>query len=74
MTAKQCKMARAGLGWTPRQLAFKADVALGAVSRFEKGLSVARTDESRMRIAFMQHGVTFFTEMDRIKGDGVHLA
>ena len=37
LTAAQCKMARAGLGWDMRDLAEKAGVSANTINRFENG-------------------------------------
>lgn len=37
MNGKQCKMARNGLGWTVHDLADKAGIQAGTISRFERG-------------------------------------
>jgi transcriptional regulator with XRE-family HTH domain len=37
MTAVQCRMARASLGWSAQELAKKAGVGLNTVNRFESG-------------------------------------
>jgi transcriptional regulator with XRE-family HTH domain len=39
ITAAQCKMARAALGWGVRELAAQAKVSASTVNRFETGLS-----------------------------------
>jgi DNA-binding XRE family transcriptional regulator len=39
ITAAQCKMARAGLGWDSTQLAHSANVGRATVARFETGKS-----------------------------------
>lgn len=39
ITAVQCKMARAALGWGVRELASRAKISASTVNRFETGLS-----------------------------------
>lgn len=47
MTPKQCKMARAGLGWTVSDLAEKAGTRPATISNFERG-GVALTTTAQM--------------------------
>lgn len=60
MNVAQCKMARAGLGWSLDDLA----VAVGTVSRrtiakFEAGGTVSSDTVEAIRHCLVQHGVEF---------------
>ena len=70
MTPIQCKMARAALDWTVKDLADKASVGISTVVRFEagRGKSIAATIAAMERtfeaagIRFIENGVCFEPE------------
>lgn len=59
MNAKQCKMARVGLGISAAELAAKAGVGYATVARFETGANIAAESRERVEQAFIGAGVTF---------------
>jgi transcriptional regulator with XRE-family HTH domain len=70
ITATQCKMARAALGWGVRDLALRAKIAPNTVARFETGKSEPNASTlTMMRQAFEADGIEF-TNGD---ADGVRL-
>jgi predicted transcriptional regulator len=63
ITPKQCRMARAAVGWTTRQLAMASEVGEATVKRFERGLVDAnRSTNAAMRQAFEKAGIEFIPE------------
>lgn len=52
-------MARTALGWSVRDLAGKADVAAGTVTRFEGGQGAYMTTVDKLRAALEAGGVEF---------------
>jgi len=47
ISRRQCKAARALLGWTQRKLAQKSGIPLDTVKRFERGISDTRGEAMR---------------------------
>lgn len=68
MTPTQCRMARAALGWSVRDLAKAADITANTVSSFELSRSVRPATVESMQSIFLTHGVVFADA-----ADGVHL-
>lgn len=66
MNAKQCRMARAGVGWGAQELATSAGVSYPTVHRFESGGVIA--DESREKLveALLEAGAQFSRRAGRI--------
>ena len=66
ITPAQCRMARAGLGWSETQLAKAIGVGLATVSRFETGKSQTQpaTVEAIQRV-LEAAGVVFLADGDR---------
>lgn len=56
MNHKQCKMARAGLGWTVADLAQRAEVRPGTISRFERGGDALTSTIKVIEAAFLATG------------------
>ena len=59
MNPNQCRMARAGLGWSVPQLAERSKVAARTIARFESGLPVKPETAEALRSALVQGGVLF---------------
>jgi transcriptional regulator with XRE-family HTH domain len=72
ISSAQCRMARAALSWSVRELAAKAEITPNTVSRFETGQSsgYASTVASLQRV-FEAAGITFLN--DDGNGDGIRL-
>lgn len=66
MDAKQCRMARSGLGWRAQDLAEKAGVGYASVARFESGERIADATLERLIIALEMAGATFTRRSGRI--------
>lgn len=66
MDAKQCRMARAGLGWTAADLATIANVGTATVARFELGAQVNGDSLDRMAKALVDAGASFTDRSGRI--------
>lgn len=62
MTPEQCKMARAGIGMSVRELAEKARVSTNTVTRFEGGEPLKERTVDAMRDVFAEAGVEFIPE------------
>ena len=62
MTPVQCKMARAAVGWTVRNLATKAKVAPNTVTRFEGAAGTQERTVDAMRGALESAGVQFIED------------
>ena len=62
MTPEQCKMARAGLGISVRELAEKARVSTNTVTRFENGEPLKERTVDTIRDVFLDAGVEFIPE------------
>lgn len=59
MTVTQCKMARAGLGWSAADLADKAGLTRETVARFEGGAKLADASIAALRRALEDAGADF---------------
>ena len=59
MTPMQCRMARAGLEWSARQLASRAGIGVNTVARFEQGNEVLHGTVRKLRTVLESEGVTF---------------
>lgn len=66
MDAKQCRMARSGLGWRAQDLAEKAGVGYATVARFESGERIAGATLERLMIALGTAGAQFTRRAGRI--------
>jgi ribosome-binding protein aMBF1 (putative translation factor) len=63
ITPKQCRMARAAVGWTTRQLAAASEVGEATVKRFERGVvDPNRSTNTAIQRAFEGAGVLFIPE------------
>ncbi|MCP5246527.1 MAG: transcriptional regulator [Burkholderiales bacterium] len=60
MTPKQCRMARAGLNWTVRELGLKASVMPNTVTNFEKDRGVNSSTIKAIKAAFLETGLVKF--------------
>lgn len=58
MNAKQCKMARAGLGWSANDLANAAGVGYATVARFESGGVINGDSLGKLDKALKEAGVS----------------
>lgn len=59
MNVVQCRMARAALKWGIRELAKKAKVATGTISRFEAGETLQPRTVEAIQRAFEAAGIEF---------------
>lgn len=59
MTVTQCKMARAGLGWSAADLAEKAGLARETVARFEAGGKLSDASIDALRKVLEDAGADF---------------
>ncbi len=59
MNATQCRMGRAGLGWTLEDLAKESGTNRRSIYRFENGRPVLRTTVAKLRRALENAGVVF---------------
>jgi transcriptional regulator with XRE-family HTH domain len=59
MNIVQCRMARAALKWGIRELAKKAKVATGTISRFEAGEALQPRTVEAIQRAFEAAGIEF---------------
>ena len=71
ITAEQCRMARAALGWGVRDLAAKAEVSHGTIQRLERGETLRPLTARAIREAMEAAGVQFIAENGG--GPGVRL-
>lgn len=58
MKTAQCKMARAGLGWSARDLADNAQVGYATVARFESGDAISDESLGKIDAALKAAGVS----------------
>jgi predicted transcriptional regulator len=73
ITARQLRAARKLLGWSQRTLAGKADVALNAIGRLERGdVDPRRGTLISIEKAFARAGVEFIPAGGR-QGEGVRI-
>ena len=66
MNAKQCRMARCGLGWQAKELAERAGVSYPSVHRFEAGQSVADETRDKLAKALADAGAAFSARSGRL--------
>jgi transcriptional regulator with XRE-family HTH domain len=66
MNRKQCKMARAALGWRASDLADASGVHRVTVARYERGDEVDAKTLQAMRTALEREGVLFSTRSGRV--------
>lgn len=59
MNITQCRMARAGLGWSVADLAKAADLGERTVAKFETGGNVQASTVEALRQTLVRHGVEF---------------
>jgi transcriptional regulator with XRE-family HTH domain len=71
LTAAQIRMARAGLGWSIRELAARAKVHFNTVSRIERALEASDDTLSAIRRVLEAKGIEFLP--DDGAGEGVRL-
>jgi transcriptional regulator with XRE-family HTH domain len=63
LTAVQCKMARAALGWGVRDLAARSGVATNTITRFENGRTGTNVSTlNLLKMTFEKAGVRFTDE------------
>jgi len=62
MTPVQCKMARAALGWSTRDLGQVSDVSHDSIARFERGESLKDRTVDAMRAALEAAGIIFLPD------------
>ena len=63
MTPIQCRMARAALGWTLKDLAARADIAISTANHFEKNRPVHENSIKLMRAALEENNeIQFVTD------------
>lgn len=76
MTARQCRMARAGLGLSIPALATLAAVRANTISHFERGGDSYASTIAKLRSALEERGVVFVAdgEASLSGGAGVRLA
>ena len=72
ITREQCKMARAALGWSVRELGARADVTPNTVSNYEVGKNVNLSTVEKLKEALEKGGVMFLYP-DALGGPGVRL-
>lgn len=66
MDAKQCRMARAGLGLSGRDLAAVAGVGYATVARFEAGSSINDETRNKLQAALSSAGAKFEARANRL--------
>ncbi|WP_158806829.1 XRE family transcriptional regulator [Beijerinckia sp. L45] len=64
ITADQCRIGRAAVGWTEDDLAAAAGVAVGIITDLENGLAADAAASSRILAALADVGVSFFSAPD----------
>ena len=72
MRPQHLRMARAGLGWTLKELADRAEVNLNTVSRYEAGREVLTGTVDRIERVLKAEGIIFLYE-DAAHGPGIRL-
>jgi len=68
----QCRMARAALAWSIRDLAGAAHVSADTVARFERGDTLRRSTVRAIRAALEGAGCEFIRE-DSVSGPGIRM-
>jgi DNA-binding XRE family transcriptional regulator len=66
MDARQCRMARCGLGWQAKELAERAGVSYPSVHRFESGQVVAEDTRDKLAAALVNAGAQFVARSGRV--------
>lgn len=66
MNSEQCRVARAMMGWTIKQLSRKVRVAQRTISEFETEGRVRPEIKSRIRSLFVVSGIEFIEDDDGI--------
>lgn len=66
MDARQCKMARAGLGWRALDLAKASGVATATIARFELGKPISDANREKLANALKAAGAQFLRKSGRI--------
>lgn len=66
MNATQCKMARAGLGWSAHDLAETAGVGYATVARFESGGVINDESLGKLDKALKEAGAVFSARSGRL--------
>ena len=66
MNGTQCKMARAGLGWSAKELSVAAGVGYATVARFEVGDNIAPASADAIRKALADAGADFTSRAGRV--------
>lgn len=64
VNAKQCRMARAGLGWSLKHLANEAGVATNTLSRFENGGAAQKSTIKAIKDALLASNAIEFRGKD----------
>lgn len=64
ITPRQCRMARAALQWSLRDLADRAAVSADTVSRMEAGLPIKKVTKDALAQALNEAGVIFASRQD----------
>ena len=59
MNVRQCRMARAALDWSQRDLAKASGVSARTVIRYEAGESILSPQVQRLRKSFEENGIVF---------------
>lgn len=74
MNGIQCRMARAGLGWSAEALSGQSGVPIDVLARFERGETVTPRIDAILRDVFEGAGVIFEDEGQMVEGGpGVRL-
>lgn len=66
MEAKQCRMARAGLNVSGRDLAKLAGVGYATLARFEAGSEITDETRAKLAMALAQAGAAFSKRASRL--------
>jgi len=66
MNGTQCRMARAGLGWSGKMLSDKTGVRTATISAFEKGGASLTTTVEKLKQAFLDTGKVKFEGEDGV--------
>lgn len=66
MTVMQCRMARAGLGWSLAELAVRSRIARRTIARFEAGEAVKLETVEALRTALIAGGAVFVEQAGKL--------
>jgi transcriptional regulator with XRE-family HTH domain len=66
MDAKQCRMARTGLGWRALDLSTAAGVATATIARFELGRAISDDSHRKLEKALIDAGAQFHRKPGRV--------